>query len=204
MQHYFHRRFPLQIQRLNLRPADDAEVCALLRNRPHAAQAHEDRLLFFGSLNWANAEADLTGVPMTDRPQFLLSLFMLVATDQTLQMRFDGAYPRWRQLTYIPKFGPTPQGLPDANPYELLWVPERERLVDGEFALIFVNEFVEFMFEQLGRFLGEVLPELPPSRVFDCIVDDPRAAAAHGVLATAVRAELAHVWRQRLREKRVA
>jgi len=189
MQQYFYSRFPIHVQHLAYRAAGDA-------GQPDVP---DDKVLYFGAGHWANVDADLSPIPMTDRPQFLLSLFMLVLVDQTMQARFPDAYARWRQLSYIPRFGPAGAGRTDDSPYDLLWIPERESLVDAEFALIFVNEFAEFMVEQVSQFLGEVLPDVPVHRFFALLVDDPRAGACRGVFATAVRQELAHVWQQRLR-----
>ncbi len=180
MQRYFFERFPVQIQRLNYCPADDS-VC-------HRMQ--DEKVVFFGSRQWDSVREDLSAVAGTDRPQFLLSLFMLVLADQTLQSHFRDVYPRWRQLTYIPKFGPASAGAYNDNPFHILWAPERERLIDLEFALIFVPDCISFMSEELERFLGEVLPEVSSAQFFDRMLDNPAFVEARGVLSRAVHQEL--------------
>lgn len=180
MQQYFFERFPLQIRRLGYWPADEAV----------RRQMRDDKVVFFGGQHWESVRDDLSAIPATDRPQFLLCLFMLVLADQTLQLQFKDLYPRWRQLTYIPKFGPAGAGVYNDHPLHILSAADHAGLIDLEFASLFVPELIGFMGAELERFVGEVLPEIPAARFFDRLMQRADSAEPQGPFAAAVFQEL--------------
>ncbi len=129
-------------------------------------------MLFFGGRHWKHVFGDLAKVPRQDFPHFILSLFMIVLTDQCLYTYQRDMYKLWREKTNYPKFGWSGFGPHNENPFMLLWIPEKEKIIDPDYLNKFMAEFVKFMVNETICFLKENLPTLEPNQFFNCIKQD--------------------------------
>lgn len=109
---------------------------------------HDPTAYYFGGLNWCNVSEDLAQVPCEERPSFLLCLFLVVLADQWRYSRGSRSrYESWRRKYPIPKFGVMGLGATiNENPFKLLWIPEREGLVDVDAVLPLLPGFMQFVF----------------------------------------------------------
>jgi hypothetical protein len=94
--------------------------------------------VFFGGSGWKGVASDLAGIPPPTRPHFVLSLFMVVVTDQCLHAHFPAAQRAWRARTGFPLFGWSGTGIHNENPYHLCAAPVAAGLVDEAAAVALV------------------------------------------------------------------
>lgn len=121
MNHYFHNRFPSQLALLTF-------------SRPNSVvreYLNDDAVVFFGGPDRESARIDLSRIPEDDRPKFVLSLFMVVITDQCLYTHFRQTCQMWRRQTNFPKFGWSGFGPHNENPLKILWAPERDGAISA-------------------------------------------------------------------------
>lgn len=146
MNDYFYRSFPRELSCLQLhRPS---------RNVSHEIM-NDEWAVFFGGQAWANVRADLSCIVPAHRTNFVLSLFMIMLTDQCLYTYKKDLYATWRERTAFPKFGWAGFGPHHENPFYLLWVPERENLIDREKAIAQMPQFVVFLIGETQRHFKE-------------------------------------------------
>lgn len=177
MHDYFYSVFPNQLKTLSyLKPPQ------YLSEMHHLGGA-----LFFGGSDWENAATDLARVPPEDRPRFVLSLFMIVLTDQALFTHNTNAYDEWRRRTNFPKFGWFGFGVHNENPFKLLSVPEQEGLVDAEEIIAAMPEFVDFFIAESTKMLVDagLLTEI--GLHFESIRSDPAYAFGEGKVVPAFK-----------------
>ncbi len=86
--------------------------------------------VFFGNQGWQNVGGDLAGIHHDKRRHFILSLFMLVITEQCIHVYFRKALGTWRAHTGFPLFGWTRGGIHNENPYHILRAPVACGLAD--------------------------------------------------------------------------
>lgn len=143
MQKYFSTAFPQDLKRIRL-------------ERPNRIVAREimkdEAAVFFGGREWANVSHDLAAVAPDHRLNFVLSVFMITLTDQCLFTHRRDLYPAWRRQTAFPKFGWCGFGAHHENPFQLLWAPEREGLVDVDEAAGRMPAFVDFLIGETRRY----------------------------------------------------
>ncbi|WBS04091.1 hypothetical protein OU994_07345 [Pseudoduganella sp. SL102] len=141
MHDYFYLRFPLQLRRLRFEttPRHIDEIFRL------------DSAQFFGGEDWQRVEEDLSGIPGVDRARFILSLFMIVVTDQTLYTYNAKTYDTWRDATRYPKFGWFGYDVHYGNPLKLLWAPENAELIDAPAVIAEIPAFVDFFVTETER-----------------------------------------------------
>jgi hypothetical protein len=180
MHDYFYGRFPLQLARLTFRRPNDV-VCEQIMRDPG--------VVFFGGPDWENVATDLGTVPETDRPRFILSLFMVVLTDQALYTYFRDAYEAWRRRTNFPKFGWSGFGPHNENPFKILWAPEREGIIDIHGLLALIPEFMRFFVGETRTYFRQHLPAVGVRNYFDAIRGDRGYAFHQGVVVPRVKAE---------------
>lgn len=141
MHDYFYLIFPRQLRMLQYEkpPGHVNEIF------------HLDNALFFGGEDWERVQADLSVVPNSDRERFILSLFMIIVTDQALYTYNAATYENWKAATRYPKFGWFGFGTHNVNPLKLLWVPEERELIDTEAIIAAIPKFVDFFVTETER-----------------------------------------------------
>jgi hypothetical protein len=183
VQVYFYQTFPLQLRLLAVRPPNQVIRQDIMRD-PNA--------VFFGGPDWENAAADLHTIPEQDRCRFILSLFLVVLTDQALYTYFRDSYEKWRKATSYPKFGWAGFGAHNENPFKILWAPERDRLINVDELLAVIPEFASFLVEETRTYFAEHLPEVNVRDYFANIRNDRGYASFdEGLIVPRFKAEFA-------------
>ncbi|QDS88748.1 hypothetical protein EC9_29420 [Rosistilla ulvae] len=181
MREYFYQTFPSQLARLEfLRP----------NNTVRENIMRDSAVVFFGGPNWDSVRADLAPIPDDDRSKFILSLFMIVITDQALHTYNRDSYDAWRAQTNYPKFGSSGFGPHNENPFKILWAPEREQIVDVDQVLAIVPQFVRFLIDETQSFFGQHIPDVDVVAYFDAIRRDTGYAFNQGMVVPAVKEQL--------------
>lgn len=180
MQGYFYGRFQSQLSSLEFKQPKKFE-------RDFKG---DDALIFFGGRDWANVGKDLLRIPTQDRARFVLSLFMIVLTDQCLYARWNDAYAVWRRKTSYPKFGWIGFGSNNENPLKILWAPERENMVSVDTVLALMPEFVKFMKQELAGFFTTHIAQVNTPDFLDSIKRDYALTFDEGKIVKGFKKEL--------------
>lgn len=146
MRDYFVETFPSQLQGMHYQHTP-AWVRRYGLRDPSA--------VFFGGRNWEAVGTDLAHVPALQRPCFILCLFMVVLADQWWYFQRPHLYDLWRKENPVPKFGWLGLGGLGGNhenPFQLLWAPEREGLVEVDAVLQLLPHFMLFLFWKAQQF----------------------------------------------------
>lgn len=180
MHDYFYCLFQNQLRQLTyFMPSRNLSERYDLKNVP-----------FFGGPDWNNAKEDLSGIPENDRPRFILSLFMVVITDQAILTYNRQFYNQWREETRFPKFGCFGFGIHNENPFKLLSTPESQDLVNVQNVIDLMPEFVDFFIGESTKVLiGEGRLQSLDSH-FQGIMTDQAYDASRGNIVTDFMAEL--------------
>lgn len=133
---------------------------------------HDQDLVLFGGKNWSAVQEDLAHIKPENRSLFILSLLILVATDQCMQSYFKSHYPHWRAQTAYPKFGWTRFGLYNENPLKLLSIPEMAGLLDAKETCSLMPEFVLFYRQQIQEYARMHCPGLTADYFFEKLCRD--------------------------------
>ena len=180
MRDYFYNTFPNHLRLLAFcRPSQ------IVRERI----MRDESVVFFGGSDWESVSDDLLRIPEGDRPYFILSLFMVVLTDQCLYTYQRNSYQVWRQKTNFPKFGWSGFGPHNENPLKILWAPEREHAVIIDEILNLIPNFVRFMLEETRNFFDDKIPEIDTLGYFECIKQDSAYAFNEGQILRCFKAE---------------
>lgn len=147
----------------------------------------DQELVLFGGKNWSTVEEDLALIDPENRPQFILCLFVLVATDQCMQSYFKAHYAHWRSQTGYPKFGWTRFGLYNENPLKLLSVPDVAGLVDVGLSTALLPEFTAFYRQQIQDYVRQHCPELTAEHFFGQLCRDAIFELHDGTLVPAFK-----------------
>lgn len=110
--------------------------------------------VFFGGKEWENVAADLDSIDHATRPHFILSLFMVICTEQCLHAHFPRAQPAWRARTGFPLFGWSGFGVHNENPYHILRAPVAAGLVDEVAAVALAPAFGAFFFSEVSAYFA--------------------------------------------------
>ena len=181
MHDYFYNRFPPQLAQLAFRRPNDIVREQITRDAS---------VVFFGGPDWENVAADLATVPALDRTRFILSLFMVVLTDQAFYTHFHESYDAWRRRTNFPKFGWSGFGPHNENPFKVLWAPEREHLIDNNELLALVPDFARFFVDETTTYFRQHHPAIEVREYFDAIKNDRGYGFNEGAVVPRVKAEL--------------
>ena len=125
-----------------------------------------------GGQDWKNVSDDLSHIQLKDRSRFILSLFMVVLTDQYLYTYKPSAYQLWREKTNFPKFGWSGFGSHNENPLKILWAPERENVINTDEVLGLMPQFVNFLIEDTNIYFRKNLPDTDLEDYFQGIKSD--------------------------------
>ena len=180
MHEYFYGQFRTQLAGLAFLRPDNVVREHIMR---------DPAVVFFGGPDWENVASDLASVPERDRPQFVLCLFMVVLTDQSLYTYVLDSYDPWRRETNYPKFGWSGFGPHNENPFKILWAPEREQVVNTNEMLALAPEFATFFVNETKAYFGQHLPAVKIRGYFDAIRGDRGYAFNEGVVVPSVKAE---------------
>jgi hypothetical protein len=181
MNHYFYQRFPSQLSQLEFTP-----------------DSHDPTIVRFGRLGWENFNNDLNTVPPEDRSRFILSLFMIILTDQALYRYFRVPhsticpYSIWRRSTNFPNFGGSGFDVHNENPFKILSAPERqdrEGIININEVLALIPEFVKFLVYETTDYFRKHLPEVDIHLYFDKIRGDDAYAFDEGEVVPRFKAE---------------
>ena len=146
-------------------------------------------VVFFGGPDWENVADDLANIPAPDRSRFILSLFMVVLTDQALYRHFRQSYDAWRRKTNYPKFGWSGFGPHNENPFKILWAPEREHIIDNNELLALAPDFVRFFVDEATAYFRQHLPAIEVRAYFDAIKHDMGYGFNEGDVVRRVKVE---------------
>lgn len=186
---YFYNRFPSQLATLGLHQPNPI----ILRNM------RDSGVVFFGDPEWSNVRSDLAAVPEADRPLFILSLFMVVLTDQAVYTYFPHSYDTWRMHTRFPKFGWSGFGPHNENPIWILRVPEREGVIASDAVIGLMPEFARFLARETTTTFRQWLPAIDVTAYFNAVRGDKDYAAdvGEGTIIPRFKEELETVTRDR-------
>ena len=149
---------------------------------------------FFGGGKWSRVAADLSGIAPATRPHFILSLFMVISTEQCLHARFPQAQPAWRARTGFPLFGWSGFGVHNENPYHILRAPVAAGLVDEAAAVALAPAFGQFFFSEVAAYFGASGLGVRPQDLFAAM----RADETYGpATAGRVRGQSGALWADR-------
>ena len=128
--------------------------------------------------------------PNSGNPAFHLSLFMVIISDQCLFRYFRDSYPVWRKHTNYPKFGWSGFGPHNENPFKILWVPEREAMVNNAQVIAMIPDFVRFWIDESKSFFHQNLPDIDVTGYFEAIRHDHSHEFNLGTVVPRVKSEL--------------
>jgi hypothetical protein len=181
MRDYFYSVFPGQLRQLSYSTLNATVDEAFgLRGTP-----------FFGGTDWKNVGRDLSRVTQEDRVPFVLALFMMVLTDQAIYTYSRDSYEDWKRHTAFPKFGWVGFGPHHENPLKILWVPEKEQLVDPAEVVAAIPNFVEFLVDETKRTISAYGLPMKAQDHFEAILQDKAFAFNVGTIIPAFKSEFA-------------
>jgi hypothetical protein len=163
MNDYFYKKFPGQLRGLEYQRPNQVVIEHIMR---------DNAVVFFGGQHWDNVSNDLAAIPPEDRPRFILSLFMVILTDQCLYTYYKDSYKLWREKTQFPKFGWSGFGPHNENPFMVLYIPERKKVVDTNKVIELLPEFVKFFVEETKNYFKANLPDVNTTEFFNKIKND--------------------------------
>lgn len=143
IQDYFENKFPSDLTKIEFQLPD-----VVVQNHMLGEQITP----FFGGSEWKHCREDLANIRVGDRNVFVLSIFMIVLTDQCLFRYHQDLYAQWRKRTQFPKFGWTGFGYHNENPFKLLWIPERDAQIEIENLILLIPDFLQFFKFKLNQF----------------------------------------------------
>ena len=152
----------------------------------------DETVVFFGGQDWRNVQADLSPIQEEYKSKFVLSLFMIVLTDQALYTHGREHYDIWRAHTSYPKFGWSGFGPHFENPFKILWAPERDGLIDVEQTITLMENFVSFLIEETNSFFEKKQLTLDTKLYFEKICNDGGYAFNQGEIIPAFKDKLEH------------
>lgn len=150
--------------------------------------------VFFGGQSWEKAEGDLAAIEIAFRPHFVLSLFMVIITEQCLHARFPAAHRVWRASTGFPLFGWSGFGVQNENPFHILHAPAVVGLVDAAAAVALVPAFSTFFRAEVAEYFADNGINVHPSDFFAALrSDETYGPATEGL----VRGQRGALWADR-------
>ena len=111
-------------------------------------------------------------MPEEYRSQFVLSLFMIIVTDQAVFTYFRSNYQKWRERTAFPKFGWLGFGYHNENPMQILWAPERELIIAPDQMNHLLPDFVAFWIDETTRLFKADYHDISVKAFFSSITTD--------------------------------
>lgn len=111
---------------------------------------------FFGGMNWADYESNLSKIESSNKKYFCLCLFTIVCTDLNFYTNFKEHYSSFQAITNYPKFGWIGSGLNFEKPCVLLNKPnilgvDFDKITDLE-----IEEYVKHHLNISKSFLSEI------------------------------------------------
>ncbi len=140
---------------------------------------------YFGGGDWKNCREDLTAIEVANRNFFVLSIFMIVLTDQCLFRNYNELYAQWRKQTHFPKFGSVGFGVHNENPFKLLSIPERDAIIDVKESIFLMPGFIRFFKLKLVKFF----PNFDVNSFFEKIRSDAAYQLDEGSVLKAFKLE---------------
>jgi hypothetical protein len=173
MDSYFHGPFKHDLTLLHTRKPNSIVVEHMLHSDPSA--------VFFGGGEWKQCSEDLAGISPATRPHFILSLFMVIITEQCLHAYFPAAQRAWRARTGFPLFGWSGFGIHNENPYHILRKPVAAGLVDEAAAVALAPAFAAFFQAEVASYFSASGLSVSAAEFFASLrADDTYAPATTG------------------------
>ena len=115
----------------------------------------DEKYVFIGGHEWKNFEKDMQKIPVENRPEFLLSLFMIILTDQAVYTYEKDLHRIWRENTMFPNFGHWGFGPHNENP---LWILAKADTDDGLSKNIqtLIPEFTKFLVDETTSYFTQI------------------------------------------------
>lgn len=116
----------------------------------------DEKYVFIGGHEWKNFEKDMQKIPVENRPEFLLSLFMIILTDQAVYTYEKDLHRIWRENTMFPNFGHWGFGPHNENQ---LWILAKADTDDGLSKNIqtLIPEFTKFLVDETQDYFAKIL-----------------------------------------------
>jgi hypothetical protein len=181
IQTYFQNQFPGHLRKMNFNRPNEIVLNEMLQD-PNA--------MFFGGKDWRNIEEDLSSIPESDKPAFVLSLFMIIITDQCIHSHFKDRYPDWHRKTMFPKFGWTGFGYHMENPMKILWIPEKRELINPDAVIALIPSFISFFKKETESYMNQHLPDIETATFFKAILNDADFKFNYGSVNKEVKNEM--------------
>jgi hypothetical protein len=163
---YLHNKFPRDLSQLRFEKPNSVILA-------HTEDFRIDRnTVFFGGSDWRKFNRDINRIHPEDVPYFILCLFTIVIIDQNFFSNFQEHYPAFRKKTMYPKFGWSGFGTHMEKPKKLLSVPEQKGVLNREWMVQHVDEYVNLFIEECQRFFSAQLPEIQTQDFLDALVND--------------------------------
>jgi hypothetical protein len=111
---------------------------------------------FFGGMNWADYESNLSKIEPSNKKYFCLCLFTTIATDLNFYTNFKEHYSSFQAITNYPKFGWIGFGVNFEKPYVLIDIPNQLGVDFDKIADLEIEEYVKHHLTISKSFLGEI------------------------------------------------
>lgn len=157
LKNYFYNDFPSQLGRI---VAGKKTV------------GFDEKHVFFGEDEWKYFEQDMQKVATENRPAFLLSLFMIILTDQAVYTYEKDLHPVWREKTMFPNFGHWGFGPHNENPLLILAKADTDAELSSH-AIALMPEFAKFLAEETQEYFAKMFGDkVDVEEYFAAILND--------------------------------
>jgi len=107
---------------------------------------------------------------------FIFSMFITVASDQTMHAYYQNFYDDFRRLTRYPKFGWCGLGPHNENPLELIQYAIEDNAVDSNSIDSMSKEAAKLFVDEIFDFLGNHICEVSPKKFINNFLNDKDVA----------------------------
>ena len=130
------------------------------------------KYVFFGGDEWKYFEEDMQKVPTENRPAFLLSLFMIILTDQAVYTYIPDLYHLWEAMTEFPKFGYCGTGPHNENPLWILAKADTDAELSQKVQAL-LPEFAKFLIDETKSYFAYIFGDhIDLAKYFKVIIGD--------------------------------
>lgn len=131
-----------------------------------------NKYIFFGGPHWENFENDIKKIPAEDRPAFLVSLFMIIFSDQAVYTYIPNLYHLWQAMTEFPKFGHCGMGPHNENPMQILAKADTDAVLSQKVQAL-LPEFAKFLIDETKSYFAYIFGDhIDLAKYFKVIIGD--------------------------------
>ena len=115
----------------------------------------DDKYVFIGGSKWENFEKDMQKIPVENQPAFIVSLFMIIFTNQAIYTYERNLHRIWRENTRFPNFGHWGFGPHNENPFWILAKADTDEQLSQKVQAL-MPEFTKFLIEKTKSYFVEI------------------------------------------------